>query len=98
MTQDIDLEALDALAEQATPGPWTADPGPDYDPTDWVIFAPTGQWLANVHEPLPSDQRSPIADALEANARYLAALDPDTVRTLIRWARMGQAAERTEPR
>lgn len=44
------------LLEQATPLPWRISPGPEVDPTDWVIFGgPPGAdaiWVTNLEEPL----------------------------------------------
>jgi hypothetical protein len=93
----VDLVELRRLAEAATSGPWRTDPGPDYDPTDWVIFAgPRGKKATLVAQmnPDPSLEGwattntalfgdAPLGDARFDNAAYIAAANPATILYLL---------------
>ena len=73
-----DLDALSALAEAATPGPWAlATWGPvltkawvDYDADTTGTVVPPADWLCIAGQPIP-------------NAAYIAASDPATVKALL---------------
>ena len=85
-----DLDALSALAEAATPGPWAlATWGPvltkawvDYDADTTGTVVPPADWLCIAGQPIP-------------DAAYIAAMSPDVALALI--ARVQKAeAERAE--
>lgn len=73
MTDGIDLDRLEALAANATPGPWRNDRG-------YVLCARVDEW-----------EGVTIADAGRPNADFIAALDPDTVRALIKRVKTAEA-------
>jgi hypothetical protein len=92
----IDLAKLKALAEAATPGPWSNDDGKRGvkksiwthhaeaverdDPTKPSRYGPERTYIANALAPLPSPSKGTQA---HANASFIAACDPTTVLTLI---------------
>lgn len=72
---EIELDAIEALARAATPGPWKAS-GPDVDMPGggYAVVGTLGSML-------------PLTPQEEANARYIAALSPDVVLALVAAAR-----------
>lgn len=88
----IDLDKLEALADAATPGPWTIDP--------------QNQWDDGTNLPEQVDLRvngsrwSKVVDAVhvsDADAAFIAAANPATIKSLIASAREA-AAEIEEAR
>jgi hypothetical protein len=75
-----DLDALEKLAEAATPGPWETEVA-DFDARSWAIFHRGGTFVA------------PDAGC-EADAAYIAAMSPDVALALI--ARLRAAEQRAE--
>jgi hypothetical protein len=78
-----ELDALEKLAEKATPGPWTSQYDNDVGPNDegfWEFFSISGIG-AQIHG---SDQKD--------NADYIAACDPQTILRLCAMARKGVGA------
>ncbi|QTD97014.1 hypothetical protein [Streptomyces cyanogenus] len=80
--QQPDLDVLDALADAATPGPWTVDSSIPYghrvgssDNADWVAW--TGE-----HGETGS----------EADAAYIAAMSPEVAKALVAEVRRLRAA------
>src|SRR3990167_8405822 len=68
-------DRIEALAEKATPGPWQHDTD-----AEWNVLA--------LHT---ADEHTIVTTSgLYADARFLAALDPPTVRRLIAAARAGE--------
>ena len=86
---DIDLDRLDALADNATPGPWAAQ----------RQFSENGDWIDIVDsegKPIDFfafDEVKRIA-VPSPDAKFIAATDPDTVRALI--ARVREAEVRLD--
>lgn len=83
MITDADLHALAALAEAATPGPWTAEDGdgmPGYDGMANVYGAP--EEMGTVDRPSQRIARVTYTQE-DADAVYIAAASPDVVRELI---------------
>lgn len=60
----------DALAMGPTPGPWSCD----LEETGVEVFGADGRWLMHMDRG---------ADELRANARLIAACNPDTIRALL---------------
>ena len=79
-TEGPDLDALERLAEQATPGPWESQASED-EPANALVYGPDGDSFAYLSWNPGNDYD------VVATAAYIAALSPETVRTLIRWAR-----------
>ena len=71
---------LETLAAKATPGPWRY--GGDDEP--WNV----------VHNSAEDEVVIVTTSGLYADARYLAALDPETVRRLVAAARAGEEIDR----
>ena len=105
--EPVDLDRLDALAKAATPGPWRRQthhahldgpgsrmlvpvvraPWPNL-PHGSITIARCGN--GNSSTPRPDDS---IRQREEANAAFIAALDPATVQHLVARARRAQEAE-----
>lgn len=95
-TTPVDLDATAALAEAATPGPWTLDD----DERDRVVWtAKDSRWVANVGNwsrqnaaigEADPDHEGMLRNVFEfdtADARYIAALSPDVALALVEAAR-----------
>lgn len=80
----------DAIATGPTKGPWQAgtDGKPDNDMHHGVIAECNDLWIAAMYRSgttVDGDDRSPKAEAeAAANARYVAAADPDTIDALLK--------------
>ena len=72
LRQPIDTAQLRALAEKATPGPWTIELGEDGDEFSCYIF---GQ--------IPSGSTIVAFVEHEDEAKYIAAADPATILSLL---------------
>lgn len=72
----IDLEVLERLAREATPGPWNTDPDMDHEFVDAVV---DGGYIADctfMHRQRP-------AKSAKANGQYIAAANPQVVAALV---------------
>lgn len=69
----LDLDALEKLADEATPGPWTQGPDNRFVPT---VGSAAGRVAALCH-----DYISPAQTV--ANAAFIAGLNPATAKALI---------------
>lgn len=75
---NLDLDAIERAAREATPGPWSADQGkhlearPIAEVGGYEVCSPSSPFI----------RAEPIADA-----RYIAAASPDAVLALVRIAR-----------
>ena len=87
------LDELNVLAGKATPGPWSAQEF-DTDPRDWgvPILGGGNSGTMGAHLMAYTVTLSDSAQC-EADADFITALDPDTVRALIADARRAQEAE-----
>ena len=80
-----------ALAEKATPGPWYSDKGTLWhfggDPSccgnGQTVYTASGEPIGQECCGNPDWQREQLAESNEANAAYIAALDPQTVLALL---------------
>lgn len=87
------LDQLREIAQNATPGPWSADVGVR---GDCVVFGPNGRFLLNAQaEPhwleYPGETRSVAFDVDRRDCTHIATFDPPTVLDLIERV---EAAER----
>lgn len=90
------LRELKALAEKATPGPWTSKEGstsyPECDDADFwnVVLSPGGKEIVTLHErySLKADDRRDY----DFDAAFIAAANPATVLSLL--AALEEARER----
>lgn len=90
-------DRLEALAAKATPGPWIST----YETDDPPVGALMGESVIETRAPGISDLERMVVGTTyydgtrpaccAEDARYLAALDPETVRRLIAAARAGEA-------
>ena len=90
-------DRLEALAAKATPGPWIST----YETDDPPVGALMGESVIETRAPGISDLERMVVGTTyydgtrpaccAEDARYLAALDPETVRRLIAAARAGDA-------
>jgi len=81
MTTNIDLDALQALAEKATPGQWKKSKG------DWAeVEITTAQRIKESRAPICGMEVSYTGkhgEEQRANARFIAAANPQTILSLI---------------
>jgi hypothetical protein len=83
----IDLDALEKLADEATPGPWTLKTGqtsyPECDDADsWsAVLTPRGREVVTLYERygIKGEDRSDYDD----DAAFIAAANPATIKALI---------------
>lgn len=79
------LNQLRKIAQNATPGPWSADVGVR---GDCVVFGPNGRFLLNAQaEPhwleYPGETRSVAFDVDRRDCTHIATFDPPTVLALL---------------
>lgn len=91
----IDLDALEKLADAATPGPWISETG-----TDTVWIGPSKAKAAKVARivcpiEIGPGYRTEYVDQQTANAAFIAAANPATIKALI--AELKEARELMEP-
>ena len=79
------MSTFDELAAKATARPWRVDPGPEVDPTDYVIFGgpppPNEQWVANLN---PDPNRLISATGVVLNTAYVGMPDA-RLAELMKW-------------
>lgn len=80
----LDLDRLEQLATAATPGPW--ETGRQTDDGPFAMVDGGDDQIADCHRNHWGDRQC------EANAAFIAALSPDVVLELIRWAKACQSA------
>ena len=84
----IDLDALEKLADEATPGSWTAlvgsTPYPECDDADsWVaILSPAGKGILTFQERYRMGEGDDRAD-YDRDAAFIAAANPAAIKALI---------------
>lgn len=86
MSDTVNLDALEALAKAATPGPWCGAGHPQREPPFYVVAGPherPGLWPATT---LVADLSTSIVDA-----KFIAAANPATVLALIERVRAAEA-------
>lgn len=95
MTKEIDLDALRAAAEAATPGPWEMqqDAFDNEGVPESPVTAMDGK--AFVAVTLDFGPNNPLMR--EANALYIAAFNPQTARALLDRLRKAEAANKWMP-
>ena len=93
----IDLDALEKLADEATPGEWTtlvgSTPYPESDDADsWVaILSPAGKGILTFQERYRMGKDDDRAD-YDRDAAFIAAANPATIKAMISELKVARSA------